>query len=95
MPSAKPQRSALSWLSITFVLSILNTAIYLYAYWEAGWKTPHLGTYLCLFVAALTFAFAPSGLRDRRGRWSCLLGIALSVLLVWHALFAPCVEPCK
>jgi hypothetical protein len=83
------------WLADTFVVAVANASFYWYSYWQSGWETPHLGTYLCLLGGLLSVVFVPREIRDARRRWACLAGFGLSLMVLWHIVSSPCIGPCK
>jgi hypothetical protein len=85
----------LDWLGGTLFVAAINAGFYWYSYWRSGWETPHLGTYLCTVGALLSLVFAPREVRTPGLRWGCVVGLALSALVLWHIWTAPCIGPCK
>ena len=93
MTAKTPEQT--NWRSDTLLLGFLSAMIYLESYAGSDWHVPHWGTAFCWIGALMSFVPAPRELRRREFRKAALLGLGLSVAVLWHTFNAPCTGPCK
>ena len=93
MAAKKPEPRNLG--SDTLLFGFLSAFIYFESYAGSDWQVPHWGTSFCWIGSLMSFVPAPRELRRPESRKTALLGLGMSVAVLWHTFSAPCTGPCK